>query len=145
MTETSFYILKTDQPRDRYIVACRVAEKAYKLGQQVFILADSTDQIMTLDNLLWSFRQGSFVPHLIVDEEAQDISELIPNVVKIGTNSNRHSATVLINLTVQIPDNFERYERIAEIVDQDEQIKQAGRQRYKTYQAKNIDLKTHKL
>ena len=132
MTETSFYILSTSQPRERYIVACRVAEKAYKLGQRVFILTSSTDETRTLDNLLWSFRQGSFVPHVVVDEGQQPSTQTLSNTVMISSSTLVTDAAVLINLSAEFPDNIDAFERIAEIIDQDVHIKQAGRLRYKS-------------
>lgn len=145
MTETSFYILSTSQPRERYIVACRVAEKAYKLGQRVFILTSSAEETRTLDNLLWSFRQGSFIPHEVVDEGQQPSTQTLSNTVMISSSALVSDATVLINLSAEFPDNIDAFERIAEVIDQDVQVKQAGRQRYKAYQSKNIQLKTHNL
>jgi DNA polymerase-3 subunit chi len=145
MTEAIFYLLNTSQPRERYLVACRVAEKAYKLGERVFILTSSAEETRTLDNLLWSFKQGSFIPHAIVDDASQQADKQLDNTVLIGTNSLTTNATVLINLSTESPENIETFERIAEFIDQDVQIKQAGRQRYKAYQSKNFQLKTHKL
>jgi DNA polymerase-3 subunit chi len=145
MTEAIFYILNTSQPRERYVVACKITEKAYKLGKHVFILTSSTEESQALDNLLWSFKQGSFIPHEIVDSTQQQTTEALPNAVLIGTSTSTTSATVLINLSTELPDNMDRFERIVEIIDQDVQIKQAGRQRYKASQSKNFQLKTHNL
>ncbi|HFD12233.1 MAG TPA: DNA polymerase III subunit chi [Crenotrichaceae bacterium] len=147
MPDCTFYNLGTSQPRDRYHLACRIAEKAYKQGQKVFILTSAEDhmQTQTIDNLLWSFRQGSFVPHQTVGNDSQVPAEQLPNTVLIGTDPRGCMATVLINLTHQVPDNIDAYQRIVEIVDQDQQIKQAGRQRYKTYQTNNIQLTTHHI
>jgi len=145
MTDVSFYVLDTNQPRDRYTIACKITEKAYKLGQQVFILTESAEQTRTVDTLLWSFRQGSFVPHVVVDSSAEPAAGQLPNTVLIGTGTQACEATVLINLTDHIPDNPDMFERIVEIIDQDKQVKQAGRQRYKTYQSRQFELKTHHL
>jgi DNA polymerase-3 subunit chi len=145
MTESVFYILNSSQPRERYIVACKITEKAYKLGKHVFILTNTTEESQALDNLLWSFKQGSFIPHEIVDNTQQQTIEPLPNSVLIGASTSTTSATVLINLSTELPDNMDRFERIVEIIDQDVQIKQAGRQRYKAYQSNNFQLKTHNL
>ncbi|MEE9425733.1 MAG: DNA polymerase III subunit chi [Methylococcales bacterium] len=145
MTESVFYILNSSQPRERYIVACKITEKAYKLGKRVFILTSTAEESQALDNLLWSFKQGSFIPHEIVDSTQQQTTEALPNSVLIGASTSVTSATVLINLSTELPDNMDRFERIVEIIDQDVQIKQAGRQRYKAYQSKNFQLKTHNL
>lgn len=145
MTEAIFYVLKTSQPRDRNTIACKIAEKAYKQGKQVFVLAESEQQTREIDNLLWSFRQGSFVPHLIADDNKQQADDQLPNTVLIGTNTIACQAAVLINLTRWLPDDPQVFERIVEIIDQDAQIKQAGRKHYKKYQSLNIEIKTHNL
>lgn len=145
MTESVFYILNSSQPRERYIVACKITEKAYKLGKHVFILTSTAEESQALDNLLWSFKQGSFIPHEIVDNTQQQTIEPLPNSVLIDASTSTTSATVLINLSTELPDNMDRFERIVEIIDQDVQIKQAGRQRYKAYQSNNFQLKTHNL
>ena len=146
MTESVFYILNSSQPRERYIVACKITEKAYKLGKRVFILTSTAEESQALDNLLWSFKQGSFIPHEIVDSTQQQTTEELPNSVLIGVSTSTTASTsVLINLSTELPDNMDRLERIVEIIDQDVQIKQAGRQRYKAYQSQNFQLKTHNL
>jgi DNA polymerase-3 subunit chi len=52
---------------------------------------------------------------------------------------------VLVNLSPEIPPGFERFERVAELVDQDEAVKLAGRRRYKSYQAQGYVIQTHNL
>jgi len=52
---------------------------------------------------------------------------------------------VLINLSQQTPDCFARFERFAELVNQDESIKQAGRERFKFYKSRGYPLNTHKI
>ncbi|MCH9699183.1 MAG: DNA polymerase III subunit chi [Gammaproteobacteria bacterium] len=145
MTEASFYILQSSQSNARYVLACRIAEKAYKLDQQVFILTGSDELTVMIDNLLWSFRQGSFIPHLTQSALIQNNQTQLPNTVVIGTDCTRTDAGVLINLSEQLPEKIDTFQRIAEIVDQNAQVIQAGRERYKAYQSKNISLTTHHL
>jgi DNA polymerase-3 subunit chi len=52
---------------------------------------------------------------------------------------------VLVNVAAELPEGFDQFERIAELVDQDETVKVAGRQRYKRYQALGHSLYTHPL
>jgi len=52
---------------------------------------------------------------------------------------------VLINLTLTVPPFFEPFERMAEIVDDIPQARQAGRTRYRFYKEKGYALKIHDI
>ena len=54
-------------------------------------------------------------------------------------------ADVLVNVTPDMPHEFDRFSRIAELIDQDEAVRQAGRLRYKRYQEAGHELLTHHL
>ena len=47
----------------RLRLACRVAEKAYLAKQKVVVLLDDAEALRRFDELLWTFGDGSFVPH----------------------------------------------------------------------------------
>ena len=63
MTQVDFYILGSDSDDARLKLACRIAEKAMKLDNHVYIHVETPAQGQQLDDLLWTFSQGSFVPH----------------------------------------------------------------------------------
>src|SRR5882672_4387346 len=63
MPRVDFYVLEGSEPRPRLVYACRLAEKAFLLEQRVSILTDSAEDAQQLDDLLWTFRDRSFVPH----------------------------------------------------------------------------------
>ncbi len=138
MTHVDFYILADDQPRERERLACRLAEKVYKLGHRLYIHTTGPAHTQLLDELLWTFRAGSFVPHEL------DAGEAAP--VHIGHDpDNPVPADVLINLDTEVPLFFSQYERVAEIVDQDPAVRQAGRSRYRFYRDRGYTLKTHEI
>ena len=68
MPEASFYILPSQSLSDRFLFACKLIEKAYRCGQYCYVVTDSLQQSQQLDNLLWTFRKNSFIPHQIFDE-----------------------------------------------------------------------------
>ncbi|MDH3491877.1 MAG: DNA polymerase III subunit chi, partial [Gammaproteobacteria bacterium] len=63
MARVDFYVLERADERARQMLACKLAEKAYRLENTVYIHAKSRDDAEHLDALLWTFRDGSFVPH----------------------------------------------------------------------------------
>ena len=52
---------------------------------------------------------------------------------------------VLINLDAAVPMFFSRFERVVEIVNQDETLRQQARDRFKFYRDRGYDLQTHNL
>ena len=66
MTQVDFYILESDSEDARLRLACRIVDKATQQDQHVFINSSSDSEAQKLDELLWTFSQGSFIPHKIV-------------------------------------------------------------------------------
>lgn len=141
MTRVDFYVLPDRQEQGRALLACRLADKAYTMGHTVYLLAASEAQAMALDDLLWSFRQDSFVPHErypLVGEEASP--------VLIGTTvPDAGAAQVLINFTDSLPEGVERFERVVELVDQTPGVLAASRERFRQYRERGCTPETHKL
>ncbi|MFQ5487586.1 MAG: DNA polymerase III subunit chi [Gammaproteobacteria bacterium] len=138
MTHIDFYILAGEQTHGRERLACRLAEKIYKLGHRLYIHTGDAAHSRLLDELLWTFRPGSFIPH-----ELRDDSE---SPVRIGHDPEQAAAgEVLINLAPQVPLFFSQYERVAEIIDQSPAHKDSGRERYRFYRDRGYTLKTHNI
>lgn len=136
-TRVSFYVLEATDPAARLGYACRLAEKAYKLNQRIHAHVDSAAQARELDDLLWTFRQGSFVPHELLDG-----SRPAEAPITIGTGEPP-PADLLINLAGDVPAFFDRYGRVAEIVDATPGCRQAGRVRHRFYRDRGLEPETH--
>jgi len=141
MTRLDFYILKAPYPGDRYQFACRLTAKVYGQGHRIYLHADSDGEIRHLDRLLWTFRDGSFVPHGL-------LGEADPRLTPVLLGSRRDPAgedEVLINIAPEVPDFFSRFQRVAEIVDADPERLRAGRERFRFYRERGYPLRTHEL
>ena len=141
MTRIDFYVLPGAVVRERQSTACRLAEKAYRLGHRVYLQTSMSQDDATLDDLLWTFKQNSFVPHA---RWQGDDDTGVP--VLIGHETPPPACSdVLINRAESIPDAYERFARIVEIVDNDEACREAGRRRYRFYRDRGYVPMTHKL
>ena len=141
MTRVDFYVLPEGTSAGREKFVCRLVDIAYRRGQRVYVHAQSKDQATLLDDLLWSFQAGSFIPHALYPAEtAVDIPILIGHE---GVPDSGHE--VLINLAATVPGFFSRFDRVAEVVNQDTAIKQAGRERFRFYRHRGYALETHTL
>lgn len=142
MPEISFYILPSHSPQERYLFACKLIEKAYRNGHFCYVLTDSPEQSRLIDDLLWTFRPGSFIPHQLYSGELPKIEK----VILIGSlNPPEQWQKTVVNLSSQCPENFPQAERILEILDDSEETKEPGRQRYRRYQQAGIKVATHKI
>ncbi len=141
MTRVDFYVLSAADAGARDLIACRLVEKAYKLGRKVYIHTESPEQARRLDDLLWTFRPGSFVPHTQHPAESEaDVPVLIGHDAP-----PEHDSDVLVNLGAEVPAFFSRFERVAELVDQSAEHKQRARERFRFYRDRGYDLHTHNL
>jgi DNA polymerase-3 subunit chi len=140
--EITFYVLPTESSQERYLFACKVIEKAYRSGTFAYVLTDSIEQSQLIDDLLWTFRAGSFIPHQICTAE----QPAVENAVLISFNNlPEYRQKTIINLSAQCPNNFQQADRILEILDNSEDTKVWGRNRYRQYQQANIEIVTHKM
>lgn len=141
MTRVDFYILAENAKRTSDQVLCSLAGKAWKQGNRVYIHADSADQSGRLDNLLWTFKDTSFLPH---GQLNQANSEKTP--ILIGhEDPPKDLHDIIINMTRDVPLFFGRFDRLIEIIDQSPEGRTQGRERYRFYQERGYTLNTHNL
>jgi DNA polymerase III subunit chi len=142
MSRVDFYVLAQAGPQYRHSFACRLAEKAYRLDHSVLILAPNTADAERLDELLWTFRDGSFVPHHRIATATRDLD----SPVTIGCEDDPVPAgDLLINLCDEIPACAESFPRVAELVTSDEECRQKSRKRFTAYRDRGHTLETHKV
>jgi len=137
-----FYILAATDNSARLRFACRLTEKAYGLKHQIHAHTSSAAIARELDELLWTFRQGSFVPHELLPPGPQE------TVAPVTVGHNDQSATggdFLINLAEEIPPFFDQFARVAEIVDSTADCRRAGRKRFSFYKDNGFEPNTHKI
>lgn len=147
MTKVSFYVLQSaaQQDKDRLLLACRIAEKALRAAVEkpslTYIYCPDVAELATLDDLLWTFRQGSFVAHEKLGA-VRDWTDAAP--VIIGSEEPAKELNgVLINLAAEVPLFFSRFERVAEIIGN--AGRDSGRLRYQFYKDRGYPLETHKI
>jgi DNA polymerase-3 subunit chi len=131
MTKVDFYILDSTKLSSRLQFACRLAEKAWMMNHQVFLF--TREHAEALEQLLWSFRPDSFIPH---DSSAE---------IQVGHQPPPSAHDVIINLDDDIPPQFSRFQRLSEIVIQDKNVLQSTRSHYRYYQERGYPLESHDL
>ncbi len=141
MTQVDFYILKDQSAGDRFTMACRLTGKAWQQGHRVYLHTNSDAEAQHLDRLLWTFRQDSFIPHSMFEDADLELNPIL--IGHQGEVGDEHD--VLVNLATEVPHFFSRFQRVAECIDHDAEIKQSGRNRYSFYRDRGYQLKTHEI
>ena len=140
MTRADFYIVP--EPAIPYRFVCQLADKVRNEGYDIYVHAASREAAATIDDLLWTFRDISFLPHAAID--SADGVEDCPII--IGWQGETPALRrVLINLSGAMPDNPDAYERIIEVVPSDPDGRQQARLRYKDYRDKGMAMHSHNI
>ncbi len=138
MTDVAFHF----NAPDRLAYCCRLLRKAVAGGARV-VVTGSPETLAQLDELLWTFSPTDFVPHCQIDSEA-DLVAASPVILALMIESAPHQQ-VLVNLGQSVPDGFERFERVIEIVGLEDEERQFARARWKHYTERGHAITRHDL
>lgn len=141
MTRVDFYVLDEQARGDKFLLACKLAEKAVGQGRRIYIHTAGAEPSRRLDDLLWTFNEESFIPHGLAEDEA-GADEDTPVHIGHGQVPDNHE-DVLINLADEVPLFFSRFQRVAEVIDR--QGREAGRERFRFYRDRGYELNTHNI
>lgn len=142
MSRVDFYVLGDSGESARHVFACRLAEKAYRLNHSVRIRTADDSMASRIDELLWTFRDGSFVPHEIGSAGSPAIA---PVTIVSDSAGDPAGSDLLINLAPDLPPNIAAFPRVAEIVSSDEDSRLQSRQRFVAYRDQGHMLETHNI
>ena len=139
MTEVAFHF----GAPDRLAYTCRLLRKATATGAR--LLVRSTPELCAeLDVALWSLAPTEFISHCrapatdAVRERSAVL--LLDDVAELDV-----AFPVLVNLAQDVPQGFERFVRVIEIVSTDEQDRSLARQRWKHYTGLGYTITRHDL
>ena len=134
MTEINFYTAVANP----LSATARLVGKAYAQGRRVRVVTPDAATTAALDRLLWEQPVEGFVPHVTMTSPHVAVTPVIVD----HSLTHEGAADVLINLAAEPPAFFARFERLFEIVGQDEALAAAGRERWTFYKARGYPL-TH--
>jgi len=139
MTEVAFHF----NVPDKLAYACRLLRKATGAGSKVVVTGES-QQLRTLDTELWTFSALEFIPHCHAASADAQVLAASPVVLADTPRGTPHQE-VLVNLGEGVPEGFERFERLIEVVSQDDGDRQRARARWKHYADRGYAIQRHDL
>ena len=137
MTRIDFYQISQSNLTAEGLV-CKLCHKAYHHRQNVLLLTNSQQQTDHLDLLLWTHNDESFLPHDQVEQDG-----LLTPILISHQADPRGERQLLINLTDEVPLFFAQFERVIELVT--EQNKSVARSHYSYYKDRGYELNHHTL
>lgn len=138
MTEVAFHF----NAPDKLGYTCRLLRKAIATGARVMVTGE-TATLRDLDAALWTFAPLEFLPHC---HGAATPATLAASLVVLAESvrSAPHQQ-VLVNLGGTVPEGFERFERLIEVVSDQEQDRLDARNRWKHYADRGYAIKDHNV
>lgn len=127
MTQADFYILAGQSIVEQWTFACRLIEKVSARGHEILLQVNSEQEALAFDTFLWEYKAESFIPHTIIGDKHQTSARLHINWLP----DPAHHHDVLINMSSELPYFYSRFERLVEIVIQEDKVLEATRQHYR--------------
>ena len=113
---------------------------ALERKQKIFIITASDSSCEQLDELMWQYPEGRFIPHAKTGDEGSGKAP-----VNIGNLIDLKPADVVINLCTEAVPEPERFNRVLEIVPCADNEKEASRVKYRTYRNLGLNPQTHEI
>jgi len=137
MTEVTFHF----NVPDKLAYACRLLRRAVGAGARV-VVTGQPETLRDLDVELWTFSPQEFIPHCHAASAEPPVLAASPVVLSESARGTPHQQ-VLVNLGGGIPEGFEKFERLNELVSQDDDDRQQARTRWKHYADRGYAIKRH--
>ena len=106
---------------------------------KIFVATQTQAEIEQLDELMWQYPAGRFLPHARADDQEPGKAPVI-----IGVLTDLYPTDVVINLCAEAVPHPERFSRILEFVPYADDKKQASRVKYTIYRDLGLKPRTSK-
>jgi len=145
MPRVDFYVLASADPAARLRFACRLVEKAWLREHRVRVQLDPGGDGAVFDDMLWTFADRSFVPHERLATDGGPPGPTAPVVIADSDATGPDDKDLLVNLAAGVPVEYQRYARIAEVIDADATRRKLGRDHFRFYREQGIEPQTHEM
>jgi DNA polymerase-3 subunit chi len=121
-------------------IVCDLAEKCYLNNQRTVIYTKSEEECKTIDSLLWTWKQQSFIPHKCLISLSKSQTEPIVLTTNIESAADYDTVLLVDPLPMETVSQFSTVIDFAEKYDS--QGIELSRKRYKLYKDQNFNINT---
>jgi DNA polymerase-3 subunit chi len=137
MTEVVFHY----GVEDKMDYAIRLVRKAARSGSRLRV-ALAPEELAAFSGRLWAAASTRFLAHC--DEQAApSVQRRSPVLLSASGASDETGVPVLLNLTNDMPQDSQRYQKILEVITTDPQDRQQGRTRKRAYDSAQCTVSMH--
>jgi DNA polymerase-3 subunit chi len=130
---------------DKLNYVCRLLRKAVSQGAKMGVLT-SPQSLPALDDALWKLLPTDFLPHCLASDEPPLLAHsCVIRASETSVLAGMPNLKILLNLQEAVPSDLAHFERVIEVVGQDEQDKAMARLRWKHYASCDMALLRHDL
>ena len=119
-------------------MVCDIVEKEYESGQKVVVNVSDEKEGKTIDDMLWSWKQSTFIPHnfsVSLDAASKDPVIITPNI------EEKINYDTLILVQPAELDHCKDYKKIIDFAEKYNPTKlESDRKRYKLYRDNKFKL-----
>ncbi|MDT8441320.1 MAG: DNA polymerase III subunit chi [Desulfuromonadales bacterium] len=122
---------------ERARVLCALAEEFFLKGERVVIVIQDDNQGVSLDQYMWVWKKGSFLPHVYDNGSVESFDE---PVVILAHEDNPNGARVLIQgriCTMEFVSQFRHVIDFAELYD--DALRQNARERFRLFREMGLE------
>ncbi len=139
--QVDFYVLGEDALTAEQL-ACRLALMAWEQGHRITVLTETRDLANKLDDLMWDYTTGRFLPHSVNPGDLRaPVIISGPDVPSVEEGKSE----VLINLTNTAIPEPNRFKRLLEIVPGSPAQRVASRHKFRSYREQGLDPASHPI
>jgi DNA polymerase-3 subunit chi len=137
--QVDFYVLDEGALSAEQL-ACRLALMAWEQGHRIAVLTETTDLASKLDELMWNYPAGRFLPH-----SAEPGDTRAPVIIGNSDMPIPGDSEVVINLTSTAIAEPDRFKRLLEIVPGSSSQRTASRHKFRSYREQGLDPASHPI
>lgn len=130
--KVDFYVYELSDYQFYQRLVCNLVEDAYNQENNILLLCENEESCETLDELLWTFKDVSFIPH-----EKKLNNKILTQHINL---TKKKRSLILMNLTYSFPDSLETHDRVIEMSGYDEDSRQKARLNFKRYKTMNFEI-----
>jgi DNA polymerase-3 subunit chi len=126
---------------DKLLYGCRLVRKAHRSGSRVLVWCEDAVRLKRFDELLWTFSDQDFIPHVSAGDPLAAQTPVLLTAEPVDCAHHE----ILINLGDQTPPMFSRFDRLIEVVSNEDSDRALARQRFRFYKDRGYPMNTHEV
>jgi DNA polymerase-3 subunit chi len=128
---------------DKLAYTCRLLRKASATGARLLVRSPA-DVVAALDAALWNLRPADFVTHCdtAAPQSVQERSGILLQPAGVQIVPGR---PILVNLAQDVPQGFAGFQRVIEVVSNEEEDRDWARKRWMQYKGQGFAITRHDL